>query len=178
MSFIFYLPPTVVSPLFFIIPSFCCPTVSDRPNRYTNRAATCVTWDSRRHKRFRASADLSARFKGKSGLLFNGYRRFSPWDEAAGAWSWPISSIVCRDSECLELWPHSLLRLRGVQRDSITLTLIVAEKLFSTIRGYYKCMLLAEQWSSLGRIYCMNLVTLQSAHILLHVLSGERVTRR
>jgi hypothetical protein len=37
-----------------------------------------------------------------------------PGGKAAGAWSWPLTSIQCRGQECVELYLHSSIRLHGV----------------------------------------------------------------
>jgi hypothetical protein len=37
-----------------------------------------------------------------------------PGRKAAGAWSWPLTSIWCRGQECVELYLHSPIRLHGV----------------------------------------------------------------
>jgi hypothetical protein len=39
-------------------------------------------------------------------LLTSGYQELSHWGKAAGAWSWPLIFIQCRDQECLELYIH------------------------------------------------------------------------
>jgi hypothetical protein len=35
-------------------------------------------------------------------------------DKAAGAWSWPLTSIQYRGQECVELYLHSPICLHGV----------------------------------------------------------------
>jgi hypothetical protein len=42
-----------------------------------------------------------------SSLLSGGYQGLFPWGKAAGAWSWPLTSIYCRSQECVELYLHS-----------------------------------------------------------------------
>jgi hypothetical protein len=43
-----------------------------------------------------------------------GTRGSFPGGKAAGAWSWPLTSIYCRGQECVELYLHSPISLHGV----------------------------------------------------------------
>jgi hypothetical protein len=39
---------------------------------------------------------------------------YFPGDNAAGAWSWPLTSNQCRGQENVDLYIHSPIRLHGV----------------------------------------------------------------
>jgi hypothetical protein len=43
-----------------------------------------------------------------------GSEGYFPGGKAAGAWSWPLTSNLCRDQEYVDLYIHSPVRLHGV----------------------------------------------------------------
>jgi len=43
-----------------------------------------------------------------------GTRGSFPGNKAAGAWSWPLTSIQCRGQECVERYLHSPVHPHGV----------------------------------------------------------------
>jgi hypothetical protein len=47
-------------------------------------------------------------------LLSNGYQGLFPGGKTAEEWSWPLTSILCRGQECVELYLHSPIRLHSV----------------------------------------------------------------
>jgi hypothetical protein len=46
------------------------------------------------------------RLWGPPSLLSHGYQGFFPVGRAAGAWSWPLTSIQCRSQKCVVLYFH------------------------------------------------------------------------
>jgi hypothetical protein len=57
---------------------------------------------------FISSPPCPDRLRDPPSLLSNGYQGLFPWGgKAAGAWSWPLTSIQCRGQQCVELYLHS-----------------------------------------------------------------------